>query len=104
MIDFDVAHEKLASLETAGELADLFRGYGVKARMRDANNCAISHWMRDQTGKEVFTNGASVRAVDTNYHSVVGMERDNTRAMKDFIALYDAGHYMDLVEEYRHVY
>lgn len=96
-VEFDVAYDKLSSLETAREIADLFRGYGVKGTLRNAEKCAISQWMHGQTGLNTITNAAGVMAVDDNFARLPGKFGLNTKAMRCFICSFDAGQYPDLV-------
>lgn len=105
MIDFDVAFDKLAGLETADEIADLFRQYGIKARRHKSRACAITRWMEDITGLDIATTEASVAIVrvpigstkeSLDYSPVES--RPTTDAMAMFIENFDMGDYPDLVE------
>lgn len=98
-IDFDVAYDKLAGLETADEIADLFRGYGIKARPRNSSQCAISKWMAAQTGMKIVTNNHCTRAVDSKYAVINGLQRNNSDPMRNFIRHFDSNGYPDLVGE-----
>lgn len=95
MAEFSVVMEKLQSFETADDLAEFFRGYGIKARF-GSRVCAISEFVRIETGMvEVKTSHVSVNTEDefTEYRAV------HTKAMAEFIHKYDSCDYPDLVVE-----
>ena len=108
MIDFEVAYDKLAGLETADEIADLMRDYGIKAEPCESRKCAISVWMEGQTGLSVSTNLAYTRAIIVNRLDDDGMEyyidhpgieeKDHTEAMAKFIENFDTYKYPDLIK------
>ena len=103
MIDFVVAYDKLANLQEAEEIANLFRGYNVKAIPGESHACAISVWMKDQTNLDIVTNREIVRAVTFEddyicYKTVSGMSRALTYAMRQFIWKFDQGLYPELIE------
>lgn len=96
-VDIDVVMNKLQSLETADELADLFSGYGIKAFPRQPNACAIAQFVKNETGLKIRTN-----TICTNYENeegeLIGEYYYHTDAMKDFIRKYDTGLYPDLID------
>lgn len=99
MIDFQVAYDKLAGLETAEDIADLFRDYDVKGVRSDSESCAITVWMTEQTGLFIRTNNISVRAVDeSGYRISQDRYQKLTKAMESFIHKFDFGFYPDLVK------
>lgn len=105
MIDFQVAFDKLASLETADDLAELFRDHGVKARPADSRSCAITVWLEDQTGLNVATNTSYVRVVTAIGHYEYEDDRDIaprqlSPAMAEFVRRFDAFMYPDLMKHY----
>lgn len=100
MIDFDVAYDKLSSLETADEIANLFRSYGIKAQPKSSTNCAISQWMYQQTGIPVATNQDNITGFSNGFlYRMAELERISTPAMKSFITRFDMRVYPDLVKE-----
>lgn len=97
MVDFDVAYDKLASLKTADEIANLLSGYGVKGFRADAQNCPISKWMASQTGEEVITSPYYMRILDKiSEGTVKGSERPLTSAMQHFVMRFDGQEYPEL--------
>lgn len=97
MIDFDVAYDKLAGLESAYDIADLFKDYGVKAVKGRSDMCAISVWIADQTGLEIMTNLSAVFVlnIEDGYANIV-QRRENTNAMSKFVCEFDLGLHPDL--------
>lgn len=109
MIDFDVAFDKLASFESAQEIADFLKGYQVKGYRFQAGRCPISRWMSHQTGLIVRTGNARVRAVhydpdtlvvygtvETVLKNTIAV-KENTDAMRAFILSFDGAAYPDLI-------
>lgn len=92
MIDFGVAYDKLASLESSQEIADFFVSQNVKALPRWANQCAISQWMLNTTGKATSTTVVDICDVKDF------VKYPTTDAMKNFIADYDLDRYPELVD------
>ena len=104
MIDFDVAYDKLASLETADEIADLFRDYGIKAVPQEARACAITVWMEGMTGLHISTGVKSMKIVipeagdPLDYKSIASTLRQHSPAMEHFVAKFDSREYPDLIK------
>lgn len=96
MIDFTVAYDKLAQFNKANDIAKFLKDEGVKAIACEPDACAITVWMRDQTGLNIRTNYAVVRAVQDDNVTVI-VRGSNTGAMFDFIKKFDFGLYPDLV-------
>jgi hypothetical protein len=100
MIDFTVAYDKLSSLETADEIAQFLVSQGVKARRSDPSSCAVSEWMKGQTGLSIRTNFGSIRAVkediDRIPFTIEGTEHSHNLALSDFIFKFDRGDYPEL--------
>lgn len=107
MIDFQVAFDKLASLESADEIADFFRYEGIKAVPANSRACAITVWMEKQTGLNIATNSVVTRPVDVvlgndgcpDYKEILGAPYQHlTPTMAEFVFRFDCDHYPDLVE------
>lgn len=98
MIDFQVAYDKLAGLETSEDIADLFKGYGVQAVKGRSDMCAISAWLMDQTGLDIMTNYGGVYIINVDGNTIVNVidKRENTPAMRKFVGEFDLGYYPDL--------
>lgn len=105
MIDFHVAYEKLASLQSCEDLADFFRHQGIKGTRQHAELCPITEWMTQQTGLNIRTNTMTVRAVRDVERGVAlartieGTDREHTPAMASFVINFDLGLYSDLIAE-----
>lgn len=111
MIDVQVAYDKLASFESADDIACFFKGYGVTGIPNKADTCAISKWLQDVTespnilvtGKGIFKDAPQVQssysdmgmAWDTNKAAWRG---DLTKPMCDFINRFDHKMYPDLID------
>lgn len=105
MIDFRVAFDKLAQFETPDEIADFFRGEGLKAECSSSDKCAISQWMTSTTGKKVFT------SICNMYLEPLCKSRSNmdwetakdsielTYAMRQFVYNFDSYQYPDLANK-----
>ena len=113
MIDFLVAYDKLASLESADEIANLMLDYGVKAVPSDSQSCAVSVWMTEQTGLAVATNCSVVREVamltaeevewdytGLGYKDIPDTPnfKAHTPAMREFIDKFDTRKYPNLIK------
>lgn len=93
MADLNVVMEKLHSFETADDLAEFFRGYGIKAVPCNAKECVISRSIMEETGaKSVATSSLYVVVGD-------GVLIRNTPVMALFVGRFDGFRYMDLVEK-----
>ena len=112
MIDFNVAYDKLASLESADDIANLMRGYNIKAIPMDSMACAITEWMHGQTGLDIMTGAYVVKAIKyvrrtspindegiMTYEAVQDTVRSTTAAMQLFIQKFDKGDYPDLISQ-----
>lgn len=96
MIDFGVARDKLAWMETADELADFFRHEGIKATPGCSDSCAIAVWMQNQTGdKDVRVSHADMWVGCYGE----GAFAEHTKAMKQFTVAFDSGAFPDLIKE-----
>lgn len=98
MADFSVVMDKLQSFETADDIAEFFRGYGIKAHPMVARACAISQFVMEETGEERVSTTHTNVVVFQGYDGgpITG---DNTAAMADFITKYDKGVYEDLINK-----
>ena len=111
MIDFEVAYDKLASLKSADEIANLMKDYNIKAVPGDSMACAITQWLHDQTGLDIMTGAYVVKAIKfvnikspsglndgfVSYEPVQDKVRSTTVAMQLFIQRFDKGYYPDLI-------
>lgn len=96
MIDFQVAFDKLAQFETPGEIAKYLESCGIRACRRDASACAISQWMRNQTGLRIRTNYAEVGVLKPFSSFDTTESESHTPAMSQFARNFDSGDYPDL--------
>lgn len=102
MIDFQVAFDKLASLDCADEIALFLQEQGVKAYKAEPQKCAIAQWITDSTGlDEIYVDSISIDhwISDSEEHQVLG---SCTVAMGDFIVAFDDGKYPYLIAEDYH--
>lgn len=97
MIDFDVAMDKLCSLDSANDIAEFLRGQGVKGIRISPNSCPIASWVQSTTGLE------HVVAVPDSVYAWGAEEgkltRQVTPMMTDFMHAFDIGRYADLDSE-----
>jgi hypothetical protein len=99
MADFGVVVDKLQSFETADDLADFFRGYGIIAQPRNSRACAISKFVTEETGLEgVATSMGSLTVYEDEEETIQTEHVTHTDAMRDFVDRYDKGYYPDLIE------
>ena len=100
MADLNVVVDKLQSFETADDLADFFRGYGIVAQPRNARACAISKFVVEETGLSgVTTNMSSICIYKDEEETQMVNQVPHTDAMEDFVDRYDKGYYPELVEQ-----
>lgn len=102
MADISVVFDKLQGFETADDLAEFFKGYGVKAQPGRARACAISKFVAEETG---------IMCVSSDANSICVYDVDGlgiatkvttllcTEAMSDFIHNYDRCCYPSLIED-----
>lgn len=104
MADIDVVMEKLYSFETADDLADYFKHYGIKAEPHAARHCAISKFVQEETGiKEVVTSSEDISVYKVVDDGRVSYEKqicafEHSPAMVEFVRKFDRCDYMDLVD------
>lgn len=99
MADLSVVMDKLHGFETADDLAEFFRGYGIKAKPRNSMSCAISQFVKEETGLSDVETGMKSVTIYKNHSGEIVDCIVNTIAMRDFVDSYDRGGYSDLVEE-----
>lgn len=100
MADFDVVVDKLKNFETADDMAEFFRGYGIVAEPRNARSCAISKFVTEETGLTgVTTSMSSVTVYADEEETRADKYSQHTYAMAEFVDKYDKGYYPDLVEK-----
>lgn len=95
MIDFGVAHDKLAQFESSYDLAIYLIGEGVQGDMEAADQCALSVWMSAQTGERVLVSTGEMWISDLE--ELDDSRRLHSEAMRDFVFQFDHGEYPDLV-------
>lgn len=98
MTDLSVVIEKLQSFEIADDLADYFRGYGIKATPRNPFACPIAQYVEKETGLSGVVTGACSVRIENEYGEQLEVFT-HSDAMIDFVERYDKGSYLDLVEE-----
>lgn len=97
MADISVVADKLQGFESADDLAEFFRGYGIIAQPMNARACAITKFVEVETGeKNVITTTTAVIIEDEDGEEIYSLR--NTEAMAAFIKAYDTGTYPDLIE------
>src|ERR1051325_6328140 len=110
MADFDVVVDKLHSLESADEIADLLRSYGIKAYPQEARSCAISKFVEMETGKvgriitstECITVNEVIGPLSDYVYDVYEQTTEmisHSPAMHRFVRKFDSGAYPDLIVE-----
>lgn len=100
MADFEVVLDKLHQFETADDIADYFRNYGIQAKRGSAMHCAISQFINIETGNvdgTVFTSPMEISLYSSDIEPPI--RSTNTAAMMQFIVNYDRGFYPDLVDQ-----
>lgn len=97
MIDFTVAYDKLAQFETADDIAEYMESCGIKATRGQMRSCAVSQWMKEQTGTIIRTGVSSITTYDVNDSYVDSFMVNSVVA--DFIRNFDYGDYPQLVVE-----
>lgn len=93
MIDPQVAFDKLNGFQTPDELAEYFKSEDIQGTKATHENCPIAKWMTKTTG---MTSSAAhfILILDARSDFFVS----TPKVMLDFMALFDAGHYPELVE------
>lgn len=96
MIDFGVAFDKLASMNTADEIADYFRYEGITGYPTSHVSCPIANWMSQQTGGKVSVADVVVDLLASPENLKV---LETTGAMLAFIRKFDSLDYPDLLSK-----
>lgn len=110
MADLNVVMDKLHGFETADDLAEFFRGYGILARPSCATECAISKFIIEEADilqQDITTTQDSVavfipmesEGLTIRSTRFTKVDFPNTDAMAEFVERYDAGYYPLLVEK-----
>lgn len=94
MIDFQVAYDKLAQFQAANDIAEYLKSCNVKAVRGNSVSCAISEWMKSQTGLTIRTTYFTVDSIDNQCR--VLNQTYNTEVMTTFALMFDAGEYPEL--------
>lgn len=97
MADLSVVMEKLQGFQTPDELADYLHSYGVVAEPRNAKTCAISQFIKTETGQSVVTSMASVCLFKDEEMTEMLESYSHTGALEDFVEMFDKGYYPNLV-------
>lgn len=99
MMDFGVARDKLAWMESADEIADFLGSQGVVACPMVSDRCAIAVWMQRETGLDVHVSQYVMWDEDTRREDgYFGVEADHTDAIKQFTVRFDHRAYPHLVD------
>lgn len=96
MIDFNVAYDKIAQFKSADEIANYLNSCGIKAEKGVPDACAISVWMRDQTGLRILTNSGECWSAGPDNMFDALESRRNTLAVHTFVESFDSGLYPEL--------
>lgn len=102
MADLGVVLDKLSGFESADDLAAFLIGYGIVATPQDARQCAISQFIRTETGEAgiiTTTFGISIEKNDINSLPYQEQVFKHTNAMKEFVRGFDRNAYPELVED-----
>lgn len=99
MTDLSVVIEKLHGFETADDLADFFRSYGIVAQPRDARSCAVSRFVASETGLVPTTNMSAITFYEDESEEFNTLSYSHTDAIRMFVDQYDRGAYPDLIEK-----
>lgn len=99
MIDFGVAYDKLAQFETADEIAEYFRGEGIKGSCGLYSSCAIAVWMTKTTGRMAHVSTSDIWVIGEQSPIGDRVTLNHTDAMMDFVYHFDHGHYPDLIDK-----
>ena len=85
--------EALAELpDDPDAIADVMRGYGIKGRQRDPDECVLARYLRDAVGEPVLC-GFSFASYGFRQPAVIP---ENVSA---FVERFDDGAYPDLIED-----
>lgn len=101
MADFGIVAEKLMSFESADDLADYLRDYGIKAEPQNARACAISVFVEQETGLtgKIITTTQTLTHDELNdlgYYDTYE-QFNHTDAMREFVKAFDKGMYPSLI-------
>src|ERR1051325_7893263 len=101
MADFEVVIDKLHGFETAEDIAEYFRHYGIKGTVANATACAITRFIEEETGEvgQYSTSPSFVTKIGNNNIMNMASIR-NTTAMVEFIHKFDLGKFPELVDNY----
>lgn len=98
MADISVVADKLQGFETADDLAEFFRGYGIIAQPMNSRACAITQFVVEETGETNVCTTTTTCFIEDEYGEQT-FAFLHTPAMSDFVKKFDTGVYPDLVEE-----
>lgn len=88
MLTFNEAYHKLAQFNSDSDIAKFFKEQGIRATRRNTTSCAVSVWMREQTGLKIWS-GSDAMGTETEL-------KYTTEAIEHFINRFDSGYYPEL--------
>lgn len=109
MADISVVVEKLHGFETADDIAEYFREYGIQAFPQEARSCAISQFVEMETGAagNIITTTREISLQETVVENLEDGEEytyeqdvwsmTHSHAMVEFVRNFDSGRYPFLV-------
>lgn len=91
MADLSVVMDKLQGFENADDIAAFLQGYGIKAMPRQAQACAITMFIKEETGMtNIATGTKNVVVYDSeDSRSVNDIRITHTDAIEQFVLNYD---------------
>ncbi len=99
MIDFQVAFDKLASLDCANEIAAFLQEQNIKACRCEPEKCPIAVFIKESTDLDnIYVDGASIDQWSYNRKGYKKLA-DLTTAMRAFVVSFDDGIFPELVAE-----
>lgn len=102
MADFSVVMDKLQSFETAEDIAEFLKGYGIKARPGKSRYCAISEFVAIETNSPIVLTSTGMVSTYTNKldgPAELDRRAECTNVMSEFIVKFDQGLYPDLISD-----
>ena len=106
MIDIGVLVDKLNGFETSEEIADFLISQEIQAKPQKPESCAISKWVRQESGqvvctyinKDYSTNTETGEIFEGDFIDTSSKAHRMTETVGKFIREFDRGDYPELIE------
>lgn len=101
MIAVEVLVDKLNSFQSPQEIADFFKGIGIKGNPGETRSCVISNWIMQESEEEFVTTSTAIKVWNGYYEDDDNLKAKyyTSESVCNFITRFDNQHYPELVED-----